>query len=228
MGDVYRWPTRDLRSHYLSLFNWLAQHFGGRITVERSGYSYRWLTHLRRTFPEGRYIHLYRNGPDCALSMSRHAGFRCLMLRRMASQLLGIDDFDLTAAHAPMLPAGLAMAAGHHYSKELLFDESISIESFGLLWSELVCEGVRQLQEFGQDSVLHVSYEALVANPAFQLERMVDFIGAAPTTGWIERSSSLLSNHQAGNAVNLPAAEYAALRRACAAGAEAIRAIAGC
>jgi hypothetical protein len=44
--------------------------------VERSASSLHLIPLLHAQFPAARFVHLYRDGPDCALSMSRHPAFR--------------------------------------------------------------------------------------------------------------------------------------------------------
>lgn len=83
-ADVPRWPRRTARDQYLALFNWLTARFGRTAVVERSGLSLGLIPWLRGCFPHGRLVHLHRNGPDCAVSMSQHAGFRMLVLVRQA------------------------------------------------------------------------------------------------------------------------------------------------
>lgn len=77
---VPAWPVRPAREHYRALFDLLAERAGASAVVERSGYSLDAVPWLRDCFPEARFVHMYRDGPDCAVSMSRHPGYRLLAI----------------------------------------------------------------------------------------------------------------------------------------------------
>lgn len=68
-GQVRGWPDRTAAGHYEALFNLLCTRFGRTAVVERSGYSLHRVPLLRKAFPQARFVHLFRDGPDCALSM---------------------------------------------------------------------------------------------------------------------------------------------------------------
>ena len=59
--------------------------------VERSGMSLSNVPWLRETFPDAKFVHLFRHGPDTAVSMSEHTAFRLMMLIQDALELLDLD-----------------------------------------------------------------------------------------------------------------------------------------
>jgi hypothetical protein len=59
------------------------------VVVERSAASLNMVGALRGQFPAARFVHLYRDGPDCALSMSRHPVFRREILALAAAHQAG-------------------------------------------------------------------------------------------------------------------------------------------
>jgi len=69
---VPSWPDRPVADHYRHLFALLSGRFGGSVIVERTGGSIRSVAHLRRAFPEARFVYLSRDGMDCALSLRKH------------------------------------------------------------------------------------------------------------------------------------------------------------
>lgn len=97
-AQVPSWPDQSAARHCLRLFAWLAARSGATVAVERSGYSLGSIAWMRRHFPGARFVHLHRNGPDSAVSMSRHAGFRLLLLFLEA---MGALDFRALADGAP-------------------------------------------------------------------------------------------------------------------------------
>ena len=60
---------------YSKLFTFLAARAGKRVWIERTGGSLRYLRELLALFPRARFIHLYRDGRNCALSMALHPSF---------------------------------------------------------------------------------------------------------------------------------------------------------
>src|SRR5262249_41833141 len=79
-AEVPSWPDQPAAQHCLRLFAWLAARSGRTVAVERSGYSLGSIPWMRQQFPGARFVHLHRNGPDSAVSMSKHPGFRLLLV----------------------------------------------------------------------------------------------------------------------------------------------------
>ena len=74
-AEVPRWPRRPAAAHYQHLFGYLAKHWDGRSWWSGPP-SPHLIPLLHVQFPVARFVHLHRDGPDCALSMSRHPAFR--------------------------------------------------------------------------------------------------------------------------------------------------------
>lgn len=197
--------------HYRALFEVLSERFGTRVVVERSGFSLRSVPRLRAVFPDARFVHLHRSGPDCALSMSRHAGFRLVQVAARAAagerdlpgdlgQLLADDTFDLRGT----------------------LDVPVPVERFGDLWSGMITEGLAVLEEVPAGLRTSLSYEDLLENPEGELTALARHIGVRPRTGWLTAAGRLLDGARSGAAGTLPRDELARLRAACAPGTAAL------
>ncbi|MDA1360935.1 sulfotransferase [Glycomyces luteolus] len=81
-AEVPSWPRRPARDHYRQLIDRLASHYGGFAAVERSGNSLDSIPWMHACFPEARFVHLHRDGPDTAMSMRAHPLFRQIWLLR--------------------------------------------------------------------------------------------------------------------------------------------------
>lgn len=222
---VVRWPRRTAAEHHRALFGLLCARFGRTAVVERSGYSTGWAPGLRDAFPDARFVHMFRDGPDCALSMSRHPGYRAISLLREIKARSGVDSFaDLTPGHVRALPPDLAPLLDDRFDPALVRDRPIPLRTFGALWSELVFEATEFLADLPADRSTTLSYENLLDDPAGELTRLADFIGVAPGPRWLHTSAALLDHSRRGSARGLPPAELAALRAECARGEHALRA----
>jgi cytochrome P450 len=182
-----QYGTATVGAHYQRLFNELAERFGRRVWVERSGGSLAYVGQLMTSFPAARFIHLYRDGPACATSMSRHASYRMALLEASLKQELGYSPYEQpeSSAHAsvsewlrPMLP--------EHFDAEAFHSLEIEPERFGRWWSTTVLGGTRRLRAVPSEDVLHLCYERLLAEPGDQVERVLRFLGLdAPDPGWL-------------------------------------------
>ena len=220
---VCAWPTRPVGEHYADLFDHLSARFGGKVVVERSGYSVDWIPRLREAFPEARFVHLYRNGPDCAMSMSRHPGYRMIYHLRLMVELLGLDAItDLGPENVAKLPPELAGLFADPFDRRLLMDDDVPVANFGRLWSEIVTDGVRNLRGLPPERVTGLSYEDLIAAPERELARLAEFAGASADPAWIAHGARALDSTRHGAAKKLPPGELAALVEACAPGEAAL------
>ncbi|QOV38160.1 sulfotransferase [Streptomyces ferrugineus] len=220
---VVQWPERTAAEHHRALFDLLCGRFSRTAVVERSGYSTGWAAGLRETFPEARFVHMFRDGPDCALSMSRHPGYRAITLLREIKERAGVQSFgDLTEEHVRALPPDLAPLLDDRFDPALVRDRDLSPRRFGALWSELVTEGAEFLAGLPADRRTTLAYEDLLDRPAEELTRLAEFIGVDPQPRWLSTASALLDHSRRGSASRLPAGEFADLRESCAPGARAL------
>ncbi|MFH8793719.1 sulfotransferase [Streptomyces sp. NPDC017941] len=217
-------PVDAAPAHHEALFAWLRARFGRTAVVERSGYSTGRAPGLRTAFPYARFVHLFRDGPDCALSMSRHPGFRAINLLREIKERTGVDSLrDLTDDHIRSLPPDLAPLLGDRFDPALVRDRDMPLHRFGTLWSELVVQGARFLDTLPAPQRMTLAYEDLLDAPRTELARLAAFAGVEPSPRWLDRASTLLDGSRRGAARrDLSAAELAELRESCAAGTRAL------
>ncbi|WAL94593.1 sulfotransferase family protein [Streptomyces sp. Je 1-369] len=217
---VVEWPVRTAAAHHEALFDLLAARFGRSAVVERSGYSTGWVPGLRAAFPYAKFVHLFRDGPDCALSMSRHPGYRVITLMREIAERTGAESLgDLTDEQVRSLPPELAPLLGERFDPALVRDRAFPVRPFGDLWSELVVQGVRFLGDVPADQCMTLGYEDLLDAPQDELTRLAAFVGVDPDPHWLKNACTRLDPSRRGSArKQLTATEYDGLRAACTEG----------
>ena len=223
--EVTGWPERPAPQQWEALFGALATRIGGReAAVERSGYSLHRVDLLHELFPQARFVHLHRDGPDCALSMSRHNGYRMIaLLREIISRCEVGSPSELTEDHLKELPDDLVQLLSPQYDPALVLDREMPVPGFGTLWSELITEGMEYLSAIPSQQQTSLSYERLLDAPRQELARLADFIGVQPFAEWLEEGDELLDGTgRRGSAQRLPESELAAVRENCAAGEVAL------
>jgi hypothetical protein len=216
-AEVPTWPSRSAADHYRSLFGLLGQHLGKRVTVERTGGSILMVKPLREQFPEARFVYIHRDGPDCAVSMSRHPMFRLRVLKRMLRWMLpggleGISE-EVRGLIAPPIDI------------KRLMSFPIPLTFFGNLWSFFICQGLPVLAELPPGGWTRLRYEDVLADPAAELTRLADFIGVTATPQWLAAATALTGRSRPVNiSAELAPKALAAVQKACMPGTEAIAA----
>ncbi|MGC9501127.1 hypothetical protein [Streptomyces sp. WG7] len=197
--------------------------------VERSGLSLGKVGQPRVLFPQARFVHLYRSGPDCALSMSRHIAFRMIPMMLEIAERCGVDSpYELTAEHFAQVPPDPAPLLTGTYDPALIMDRPIPFPVFGDMWLRWIVDGVRNLEELPAGIRTSLSYEDLLAEPREELTRPAGFIGVEARPDWLEAAAGLLDGDgRRGSAGLLDPAEPEALRQSCAEGTAALAGAAG-
>lgn len=221
---VTQWPSRPAARHYEGLFGLLGARLGRRVAVECSGYSLQWVPRLRKAFPYAKFVHQFRNGPDCALSMSRHPGYRTMSLMREILERAGVSSpMELTPKHLAELPPEMTeLLLSERFDPGLVLDRQVPVAKFGDLWSQWITEGVEYLAQVPDDARTTLAYEDMVRKPRVELIRLAEFIGVEPSDQWLETSESLLDSGRTGAALRLPPDQLSALRDSCAPGMRAL------
>src|SRR5215472_3289599 len=208
---------RPVQEHYRRLFSWLCRRLDKQVWVERSGGSLKWLPELVRCFPEARFVHLYRDGRECAVSMSRHNGFKLTYVSKQLLRRLGVDPF--TSDDPPMRtpPAALQPFMPESFDRGRYVSLRLPVEDMGQEWSNMVLRGCQELRRLGPERVLHMGYEALVAASAAELRRLATFVGVEADEEWLSNAATLV-RPQPPRWTRLPAVQRRRLVEACAPG----------
>ncbi|MER6563284.1 sulfotransferase [Streptomyces sp. NPDC001027] len=210
---VSRWPARQVADHYRHLFSWLASHLGRSVVVERTGGSITFVAELRRAFPEARFVYLSRDGVDCALSMSKHAGTRIPVLVEAAGT-------NIRAALAPgPVTRHLTLDA------KSIMECDIPLPAFGARWSAMTRSGAAELTRMPFGIWTAMRYEQLLLDPVTSLRRLAGFLEVAAPPEWLSSAASQVDPARVGAANLLDPEVLAPLRAACSSGYRADRAL---
>lgn len=227
-AEVPRWPRRPAAWHYQALFGYLAGRLGRRVVVERSAASLSLIGRLHEQFPAARFVHLHRDGPDCALSMSRHPMFRREILAIAALRATGLPAGSTPQQVDAALPAPLRGMICPPYDAAKLMTHPIPVAVFGWdVWSPMICAGQAALRELAPGRWTRLRYEDLLRDPAASLTRLACFAGVAAPPSWLGQAREMIDPAQARRvgaaAAELPPDAFAALRAACEPGTLALR-----
>ena len=229
-AEVPRWPRRPAAAQYQELFGFLAGLLARPVVVERSASSLHLIPLLHEQFPAARFVHLYRDGPDCALSMSRHPAFR--------REILAIGAVRATRAKLPAgstleqvndaLPERFRGLICPPYDARKLREFPIPVEVFGRdRWSPMICAGVAALAQVPENAQTSLRYEDLLADPIPNLARLAEFIGISAPEDWLDLAHRTVDPSRTGTAsAVLEPGVLARLRAACEPGTRALAAAA--
>ena len=179
----------NLAEQYRYLFDWLRQHFERRVWVERSGGSLLSVPRLRRLFPEARVVHVYRDGRDTALSMSRHPAFQIMLATLDKLQRLGVRPLENTAEAGPV-GSLLALLFLRLVNPARMIRREFDLAAYGGLWSQMILRGQKLLAALPPEQVLALRYEDVLQNPRDKLRELIAFIDPSlATDAWLHEAA---------------------------------------
>ena len=215
-------PRQAPAQHFRHLFGWLQQRMGRTgVWVERSGGSLLFCSKLLQAFPDARVIHVYRDGRETAMSMSRHHLFRSIVATMLAGKRLGLDmGRRLRDPRRDTGSVWLAMLAGKLVRAERLPYDKLTLSHFGAFWDVLTEKAERAFGHYPPDRLLNLRFEDLQADPEGQLRRLIRFIDPGlEDESWL-REAVAIPRPASSRFAELPAAEQAALNEVCRPGLE--------
>jgi len=200
--DVFRNMASELRESlqhrrpgagYETVFHWITCALRRRVWVERSGASLRWLPELHASFDDARFIHLYRNGRDSAMSMSRHNTFRFQVLRAILARTVGADPFDGPGLReAARLAPEFRRLVPTSFSRHDFLRYPFSLTYFALIWTYLIASGLSYFARIRAENLLHVRFEDVVSDPCAALGEIGRFLSLEEDASWIASASELV------------------------------------
>jgi len=224
-AQVPAWPRRPAAAQCEAFFGYLTGLLGRPVVVERSAASLNLVGALHTRFPAARFIHLHRDGPDCALSMSRHPVFRREMLAIAAAHEARLPAGSTPREFEAALPGRFAGLIFPPFDAEKLMAYPIPVAAFGRYrWSPMICAGVDALSRLPAGSWLSLRFEDLLRDPMATLLAVSAFIGAAAPRAWLAAAANMIDPACGAAAARLAPAALAALQAACAPGTRVLAA----
>jgi hypothetical protein len=194
---VLRGTRMPASAHHDRVFEYLTRRTRKTVWIERSGGSLEYVEELHRGWPGAKFVHLWRVGPECAISMSRHPYFRVRVARKVSrnpsleiAECLGMD---------------------------------IPVDRFGAYWSAMVLRGTTALRGVNPTRVLQLSFEQLLREPKEVLRRLIAFVQGPDdwSRTWLEQASDSVRQVRQ-RRDDLSASEARRLTRACEPGMRAL------
>jgi hypothetical protein len=205
--------------HYRFVFDWLAERFGTKLWLERSGASLLFVPTLARLFPDARFVHICRDGRETALSMHRHHYFRLRVEAAERLRRIGVDPFSPfnLPGTSPWMPA-LEWLHFRFFNPERYRRTEIALAAFGWFWSGMIERGAGYLDALPQSRVLSLRYESLLSSPREELTRFIRFVGPEfENEAWLQEAAAMPRSKPPGW-TKLPSDELSRLNEACSPG----------
>ena len=180
-------------TQHLRLFGWLCDRLSARTWVERSGSSLLYLSQLAGLFGDAKFVHLYRDGRECAYSFSRHPAYRLGAVSAMLSSRLGMSPYFDDDKPPERVPPDLRPFMPETFDRGAFERFNVSVAESGQFWCDMIIPALDVLASMPAERVLQVSYENLVAEPRQTLLRLARFADLPDThPGWLDRAVQLI------------------------------------
>ena len=209
-------PEQPPRDHYLDLFAWLCEQLGQRRWIERSGSSIEYAPDLVRLYPEARFVHLHRAGPEVALSMREHHAYR------LPISLLYDAPLASGLRVSESAPLDLAATPDPDDTVSQILASRPPAEYFGRYWSDQLLRGKPALDALPRGRVLEIAFEELVRRPGPVMREIAEFFEldrGDDHPEWIEGAAALVRGVPPLRAPKLDTGERERLQEACQPGA---------
>ncbi|GLQ90229.1 sulfotransferase [Dyella flagellata] len=217
-------PEDRLHRQYLRVFQWLCARLGRRLWCERSGASLALVHPLSHFFPAAKFIHVFRDGREFAVSARRFAPMRMGMISQLFKQSFGSAPYLTPDYQAPEnLPPAWRGLVPESFDVDVFQHFELPIEPIGMAWSEMIAMGLQLLERLPAEQVLHVRYESILDAPDAELQRIVRFMHPSlDDASWLAQAAGRVRKNPL-KWVSLPADERARLESACAPGMALLR-----
>jgi Sulfotransferase family len=197
------------------LFGWLCDRLGALAWVERSGSSLMYMSQLVDAFREAKFVHLYRDGRECAYSFSRHPLYRLGSVEMRLYSRLGISVYLADDKPPPFVPPDLQPFMPETFDRGAFERFEVPVTETGQFWSEMIMPALDILASLPRERVLQLSYEDLVAEPREALLRLARFAGLpSADSRWLDRAVGLVTQRSP-RWTGLPQEEIRELTRVC-------------
>ncbi len=222
-ADLRLRPRAPLAEQYRFVFEWLTRRLGKTTWIERSGASLAFVPALARMFPDAKFVHVFRDGRDTAMSMQQHPFFRLRAEAATLLRMVGQDPFSPfnLPGTSPWMPWVEPIRFRLLNAKKFA-QRQTDLAEVGRFWSDMILRGLRDLERLPEDRVLSLRYEDLTRSPRAELERFITFVGAEfRNEEWLAAAAAL-PRYRVPSWHRLPIEEQVRIKNICEPGQSAL------
>jgi len=207
MELIDTFPDQTMTEHYLQIFNWLTRKFDRKIWCERTGGSIEFMPGLYKLFPNAKYLHIHRNGPDAVLSMKNHAYFQ--MLVSLFTRPVTREELEQTEL------AGKPISMDDPISQRL-FARQPSYTDFAAYWNYQLAVGYSVFAKMDPTQYMDIRYEDMIAEPHRIMNQIADFFELPNNSDWVDKAAEIIDTNEVSSSIaNLSEDEQETLINAC-------------
>ncbi|MEO0688948.1 MAG: sulfotransferase [Pseudomonadota bacterium] len=189
---VPTFPVQTVERHHELLFQTLGDMLGRRLWVERTGLSQMYAKLLPKLYPKAKFVLLYRDGRDVALSMqafkpTRPAIWNWKWNRRFGRSPIDIDD-----------PAGRSRKLyrndrlmGWKPIIRWMVNHAPPLEDCVGFWSELTLTSLPEFLSIPSERRHILAYENLTRKPEAEISKLASFLGANRNADWLKKAAQI-------------------------------------
>ena len=207
LEEVDRFPAQTMAEHYRSLFDWLKDKFKKSFWIERSGESTVYLPALLDTYPDAKYVHIHRHGPEVVLSMSKFY-FLSLMTSFFNHPISKEDLLETEYGGKPVSysdPITQRMSGG-----------GPSFAEHAAYWNFQLYMAFQAFARMEPSQLLHVRFEDLIDDSKRVMSQIATFFEMPDAPGWIDRAAAKVNREKISQSLQkLSADERENLEQAC-------------
>jgi hypothetical protein len=217
-------PEDRIHRQYLRVFQWLCTRLGRRFWCERSGASLGLVHPLSHFFPDAKFVHVFRDGREFAVSARQFAPMRMGMIGAMFKRRFGSAPYLTPSYVVPEdLPPAWRGLVPESFDVDVFQRFELPIDQIGMAWSEMIAVGLHLLENVPAERVLHIRYESILDAPQAELRRIVRFMDTSlDDSSWLAQAAGRVRKNPP-KWMTLPTDERARLESACAPGMELLR-----
>jgi hypothetical protein len=197
-------PKQTLSVHYREILSWLTQKHGKQFWIERSGTSIDYLPELIEFFPGAKFLHIHRDGRECALSMNEYTILRVAVA--VMNGLAGDIEFSYEGL--------TALERDHSQVMDELFKVEVPLEMLGQYWGEQIQRGYAAISQIAPHNYHEIRFEDLVTDTHAVLTDIADFLEIG-RGAWIDEATALSKGMPRLRFPELDSVTQAALENAC-------------
>lgn len=185
-------PRQTVECHHAMLFERLKELCGGQVWIERTGMSIMYARLLPQLFPKAKYVMMYRDGRDVALSFQAFKPIRPMIWNWKWSRRTGpsLLNLDYPSGRSRYLRIAERFFGPPPLVKWML-NTPPPLRTCAEFWSQATLQSLPEFDLIPANQRTFLRFEALTQNPNAELTRLLRFLDIEADPAWLKQAVTI-------------------------------------